>query len=115
MATQHVMIVMLYLSETRRDDGYASDSVLFVSETNSVDVKFTSDKSSNYPGFTLDVRSIDCADRARYPLAGNSFCNAPNLFELGVGQTLEGVIAMETDSNGKYLSNTVIILLRFYG
>ena len=105
------MIVMLYLSETSRDGNYESGGVLFVSSTSSVDVRFTSNWAYNYPGFTLDVRSIDCADRTSYPLAerldlnGGYFpCKVPGLVVLAAREFRKNALALKTDSDGNYLN-----------
>ena len=107
------MIAMLYLTETRREGNYVTGGVLFVSSTNSVDVKFTSDSYLNQPGFMLDARSIPCADRDTLTLAeqhssdgGYTFCNPPQEVVISAGEVLEDAIAMETDSDGNYLKDT---------
>ena len=58
---------LLYLTETSRDGEYMDGEILFTSETNNVDVRFTSDSSERRTGFTLDVRSIPCSDRVIHP------------------------------------------------
>ena len=62
VSTQHVMIVMLYLIETRREGTYQTGDVLFTSQTNSVNVRFTSDDNVRGNGFWLDVRSTACTE-----------------------------------------------------
>ena len=54
------MISMLYLTETRREGNYPNGDVLFASETNNVEVEFTSDFSERRTGFALNVRSVNC-------------------------------------------------------
>ena len=54
------LILDLYLVETSRDGEYAPGFVLFASQTNSVNVRFTSDYSETRSGFSLNVRSINC-------------------------------------------------------
>ena len=107
-----MVIIILYLTETRRSGNYASGGVLFVSETNIVEVLFVSDWNFNYHGFTLDVRSINCADRGRYTLAeqldlnGGYFpCKIPGLIVLDEGTGRLNAIAMKTDSDGNYLNS----------
>ena len=56
----------MYFTETRRDGNYLSGDILFTSETNNVDVRFSSDFRETRTGFTLDVRSIPCSDRANF-------------------------------------------------
>ena len=53
---------MLYLTESRESGDYPRGKILFKSETYNVDARFTSDWSTRFHGFTLDVRSTDCAD-----------------------------------------------------
>ena len=103
----------LYLTEMRKDGNYVTGSVLFVSHTSSVDVKFTSDYYLTFPGFRLDVRSIDCADRDTLTLAiqhsisyGNKFCKPPQDVMVSTGEVLEDAITTETDSNGNYIKYT---------
>ena len=68
-----VMFSMLYLTETRRDGIAFRGDVLFKSETNRVDVKFTSDSSKPNYGINLDVISTPCApDRQVYLTIGSS-------------------------------------------
>ena len=54
--------MILYLTEHRKEGRYQPGYILFKSETNNVDVRFTSDKHIYYRGFSMDVRSTDCAD-----------------------------------------------------
>ena len=108
------MILMLYLTENERSGNYVTGGVLFVSHTSSVDVKFTSDYYESYPGFTLDVRSINCADRENLTLAiqhsmayggnGFRFCEPPKEVMISAGEVLEDAIAPETDSDGNYIT-----------
>ena len=58
---------MLYLTETRRDGDYSTDNVLFTSQTNAVDIRFTSDFSVRRSGASIDIRSISCTDRDNFP------------------------------------------------
>ena len=60
VVTQHVMIVMLYFAARDRYGNYSAGYVLFTSDTNSVDVGFTSDRTIAFSGFTLDVESVAC-------------------------------------------------------
>ena len=53
---------MFYLTVIEREGYYRPGDVLFISETNSVDVTFTSNASGRKSGFTLDVRSTSCTE-----------------------------------------------------
>ena len=57
---------MFYLTETRKEGYYSTGDVLFTSQTNNVDVKFTSDFSVRRSGFRLNIRSILCTDRDNF-------------------------------------------------
>ena len=50
------------ITETRREGQYDISSVLFSSQTNSVNVKFTSDGSVRRFGFKLDAQSVTCGE-----------------------------------------------------
>ena len=50
------------ITETRREGLYTTGYVLFSSQTNSVNVKFTSDNARRRSGFTLDVQSVACGE-----------------------------------------------------
>ena len=50
---------------TRREGMYMTGDILFTSQTNRVNVTFSSDESVTHRGFTLDVRSIICSERDR--------------------------------------------------
>ena len=67
MAFQPVIIKILFLTEKRREGHYSTGDILFTSDSNNVNAKFTSDFSVRRNGFTLDVESIPCSDRANYP------------------------------------------------
>ena len=58
--------MLLIFTETRREGHYSTGDILFTSETNRVNARFTSDLSVRRSGFTLDVQSISCADRENY-------------------------------------------------
>ena len=118
---------MLYLTETQKDGNYSSDNVLFTSETNSVIVRFTSDWGITSIGFSLDVRSISCADRERYPVTGNQQeneyttsgypeenyssgsgnhggCESEEI-EMAAGEMFQGALVTQTGSDGSYPDN----------
>ena len=50
---------------TRREGDYTSGDTLFTSQTNRINVNFTSDWSVREIGFTLNVRSIHCSQSDR--------------------------------------------------
>ena len=54
--------MMLILTETRREGHFATGVILFTSETNNVNARFTSDYSVRRSGFTLDVQSVACGE-----------------------------------------------------
>ena len=51
---------MLYIIVTKRDGAYQTGYNLFTSQTNTVNVRFTSDNRDRRSGFRLDVRSTSC-------------------------------------------------------
>ena len=57
-----VVDYVLYLTETKTAGIKANGDVLFTSETNSVDVRFTSDYIVAKSGFYLDIRSTLCSE-----------------------------------------------------
>ena len=71
-------------------------------------VRFTSDLSITSSGFSLDVRSISCADREQYPETGNQqeyedhgSCDAEEV-QIGAGDVLQDALVTHTDSDGEY-------------
>ena len=92
---------MLYLTETKRHGVIATGYVLFTSETNNVDVRFRSDYTVRYSGFSLDIRSTlysdlgnshedeDCDDPAHDPV-------------IATGEVLQGDLVTNSDNLGKY-------------
>ena len=78
---------MLYFTETRKEGHYLSGE-LFTSETNNVNVKFTSDESVTRSGFTLDIRS--------------TLCYSVQEVVVAPGEVLEGAIVSYTQSDGLY-------------
>ena len=100
---------VLYLTETSRDGEYMDGDALFRSETNNVDVTFTSDSTERRTGFTLDIRStlcsnlehseedeededtsVDCADRTAQEVV------------IAAGELLEGALVSDTENDGNY-------------
>ena len=83
--------------------------VLSTSETNSVDVKFKSDETITDSGFTLDVRSIPCSDRAIYPQVEDEDdpCDDRTAQEIVIasGEVLEGTLVTDTVNDGNYSNN----------
>ena len=78
---------MLYFTETHKEGRYVSGE-LFTSETNNVDVRFTSDGSVTRSGFSLNIRS--------------TLCYSVQEVVVAPGEVLEGAIASYTQSDGLY-------------
>ena len=99
---------MFYLTETNRDGAYMTGDILFTSETNNVDVKFKSDESITDSGFTLDVRSIPCSDRAIYPQVEDEEPGDPcddsiaQEVMIAAGEVIEDALITVTESGGNY-------------
>ena len=66
--------MMLYFTVTKRDGYYPADYDLFTSETNNVDVIFTSDNSEVRSAPRLDVRSTSCDFCTSYCQESNGCC-----------------------------------------
>ena len=106
------MFPMLYLTETEKDGVYSAGDVLFTSQTNTVDVRFTSDSSFRYSGFGLNIRSIPCTDRENFPetesteeFGGwNYGCDTQEV-HIAAGEVLEDAIVTNTESDGNYPNN----------
>ena len=91
----------MYLTETRAyGKYYSSRSVLFDSETNNVDVRFTSDHGARKSGFTLDVSTMPCSWKTGY--CGTTSTGEVQDVMVPPGETLEGVISTPTESDGLY-------------
>ena len=89
----------MYLTETRAyGKYYSSRSVLFDSETNNVDVRFTSDHGARKSGFTLDVSTMPCSWKTGY--CGTTSTGEVQDVMVPSGETLEGVISTPTESDG---------------
>ena len=80
---------MLYFTETSRSGSYPKGYPLFKSETNSVDVIFTSDYSGRKNGIMLDVKSISCGSDVEKIV-------------VDAGEVFEGAIVTDVESDGKY-------------
>ena len=94
------MYIILCFTD-KRDHGrfYSIGQILFRSQTNSVDVKFTSNLNGGRSGFSLDVRSTSCA----WP----NFCDDPvQEVVVAANETLEGAIVSHTESDGLYPTNS---------
>ena len=77
---------------------YGIGQTLFRSQTNNVDVTFTSDYKGRRSGFSLDVRSTLCA----WP----DFCDDPvEEVVVAANETLEGAIVTHTEEDGLYPNN----------
>ena len=95
-----------------REGEYPPAYVLFISETNSVDVTCTSDSTTRRSGFSLDIRSASCVDLVNleeenerfYEIDENCDANVQKV-KVAAGQVLEGAIVSDTDSDGLYPNN----------
>ena len=88
--------------EIRREGVYYTGGILFTSKTNSVDVRFTSDWSQGFPGFSLDIRTIPCSE-VDGECQSNDRCVLPvQEMVLAAGEFLPGAIVSHTLSNGRY-------------
>ena len=93
------MIIIFCFTEIRKyGDNYGIGQLLFISDTNNVDVTFTTSRIGRRSGFSLDVRSSSCTEL--------DFCDGPvQEVEITAGVTLEDAIVSDTHSNGKYRHN----------
>ena len=92
-----------FILETRREGDYSTGDILFISETNNVNVEFTSDDIYRYKGFMLDVQSISCADRKNYPHPEDFNCHeSVQEVLVATDQFLHGVLVVDTESDGLY-------------
>ena len=111
--------MLLFLTEAIREGQYSTGEILFTSETNNVNVSFTSDDVTTRSGFTLDVQSISCADRPQYPQQINYLMDwdpydsdynygcvqsAQEVVVAG-GEVLQGALVSDTGHDGKYPNN----------
>ena len=119
------MYLLLYLAETRKDGYYSAGDVLFISQTNNVDVKFTSDSSVTATGATMNIRSISCADRDNFSQTdmntastiGHHSTHSPEhpgetpdscdeqRTEITAGEVLTGALVIHTGNDGNYPNN----------
>ena len=121
--------MLLILTETRKEGLYSTGDILFTSETNNVNVRFTSDYTITRSGFTLDVQSISCADRPQYPQQGDNDHHTTSAYpdftdgnpnysennggcdvsvqqiELAARQFLQDALVSDTGSDGLYSNN----------
>ena len=124
---------MLFLTEKRREGDYSTGDILFTSDSNNVNARFTSDLSVRRSGFTLDVHSIPCSDRENFPQHGDfnpqdvysSTTSYPEYTEgngnysgnnggcddsaeevvITARQVLQGAIVTDTENDGQYPNN----------
>ena len=61
----------MFLTEKRREGDYSTGDILFTSDSNNVNARFTSDYIVRRSGFTLDVQSIPCSDCENFPQHGD--------------------------------------------
>ena len=98
-----------YLTETSKDGVIQTDDLLFTSETNNVDVTFTSDGTQRRTGFTLDIRSTLCSNLESSEEDEDNIedCNDSIAEELVIpaAEVLEGALVTDTE-DGKYPNNT---------
>ena len=85
----------MYLTETARYGFYLLGYKLFTSETNKVNVRFTSDVSRTAPGFILDVRSTSC----------DSIESIVQEIVVAAGEVLKDALTTDTESDGLYPNN----------
>ena len=127
-AHQSVMFLIFYFTETRKDGYYSTGDVLFTSQTNNVDVKFTSDYRVTRGGFRLNIRSILCTDHDNitqtdmntpttegyivntdydvYISGMNQGCDeSVQEVQITTGQVLPGAIVTNTENDGNYPNN----------
>ena len=121
---------MLFLTEKRREGDYSTGDILFTSVYNNVNARFTSDLSVRRSGFTLDVHSIPCSDRANFPQhddfnpqdvyssttsypeytegngnysGNNGGCDdSAQEVQIPTGETLQGALVTDTENDGNY-------------
>ena len=96
--------MLLIFTETRREGHYYTGDILFTSETNNVNVRFTSDRSWTMRGFSLDVQSISCADRSQYPQY-NACDESVHEVQLAEDEVQQGALVTNTQSDGNYPNN----------
>ena len=60
--SQLIVFLILCLTEPDISGEYPPGFVLFVSETNNMNVRFNSDYADRERGFTLDVSSVACGE-----------------------------------------------------
>ena len=131
--TNDLHVLFLFFTATRREGHYSTGDILFTSETNNVNARFTSDLSIRRSGFTLDVQSIPCADGENFPQVddfnpadvytgsgaypeypygnpnysgNNGGCDeSVEEVELAARQFLQGALVSDTESDGNYSNN----------
>ena len=114
-----IMLLMLYLTESVRHGVYSTGDVLFTSQTNNVDVRFTSDPIISGTGFGLNIKSIPCTERDNFPETDvntqsteeptpgygemNHGCDeSAQEVQIAAGEVLEGAIVTNAESDGYY-------------
>ena len=107
-----VVNYVLYLTETSKDGVILTGDVLFRSETNNVDVTFTSDGTQRRTGFTLDIRSTLCSnlessEEDEEDEDTSEDCGDSTAQEVLIvaGEVFEGALVTDTE-DGKYPNNT---------
>ena len=95
---------MLYLTETNREGVIATGNILFTSDTNNLDVRFSSDYSKRYSGFSLDIRSTLCSDLEN-PHEDEDCDGTSQDLVIAAGEFLHCALVTNSDNNGRYLNN----------
>ena len=119
----------MHFTEKRREGLYSTGDILFTSETNNVNARFTSDYSIRRTGFTLDVQAIPCSDRENYPeqadfnphdvyssttsypeygnySGNNGGCDeSAQEVQIPAGETNQGALVTNSENDGNYPNN----------
>ena len=91
--------MLLILTETRRYGHYSTGDILYTSETNSVNARFTSDYRTAKKGFRLDVQSTPCTDLENY--LQHLKCDEQEV-QLSTGEVQHAALVTEVGSYGEY-------------
>ena len=97
-----------YLTVTSHEGFIPTGDVLFTSETNNVDVRFTSDHSRTKTGFTLDIRSTLCSEivTPEEDIDVIVYCEPPaQQLVINAGEVLQGALVTDTEDSGNYSNN----------
>ena len=106
-----VVKYVFYLTEINHSGAIPTGAVLFTSETNNVDVRFTSDNSVTRIGFTLDIRSTLCSeivtpDEEEEENSSENCEDRPaQELVIGAGEVLQGALVTDTGNDFNYPNN----------